>query len=130
VEGYDTSVDTENVSHSWPEVELTLGDVVEICLLEDGDGTQPALTRRTSESPKNLFVTSELASEALAAGQQFEAAILDLLRKAEAQETEEEAKKVRRAVGHLLAALGDHLYSPIWRRHQSLVPEAMKGELL
>lgn len=130
VEGYDTSIDTENVSHSWPEVELALGDVVELCVLEDGNGTQPSLTRRTSESPKNLFGNSELASAALEAGQQFEAAILSVLKTTEAQESDEDAKKVRRAVGHLLAALEDNLYSPIWRRHPSLVPEAMRGELL
>lgn len=130
VVGYDTSIATENVWHAWPEVELGLGDVVELSVLEDANGTQPSLTQRTPENPKNLFGSSELASEALKAGQQFEEAIFSVLKSAEAQESDEDAKKVRRAVGDLLAALEENLYSPIWRRHPSLMPEAMRGELL
>ena len=130
VEGYDTSVDSETVSQSWQKIELALGDVVELSLLEEGNGTQPALTRRTSESPSNLFECGDLASEALGVGREFESALFALLRKAEAVEPDDEAKKVRRAVAHLISALGDHLYSPIWRRHPELVPEEMKGELL
>lgn len=130
VQGYDTSVETENTSLSWREVSLELGDTVELSLLEDGEGTEPAEVRRSSDSPKNLFQNSELAAEAIDAGRAFEASLFSILRKAEEVESEAEAKNVRRAVGHMLAALGEHWYSPIWRRHTALLPNEMKGELL
>jgi hypothetical protein len=130
VQGYDTSVETENTSLSWREVKLELGDTVQLSLLEDGDGTEPGEVRRSSESPKNLFENAELAAEAVDAGRAFEAGIFAILRKAEEVESEAEAAKVRRAVGHLLATLGEHWYSPIWRRHTALLPDKMRGELL
>lgn len=130
VEGYDTSVETENVRHAWPEIALSVGDTVQLSVLDEGDGTPAAETRKSSESPKNLFASLELATRALAVGQDFEKHVFDLLREAEAQEEVEEAKRVRRAVGHLVAALYEHWYSLIWRRHASLVPDDVKGELL
>lgn len=128
--GYDTSLATENVSHSWPDIDLALGDVIELTVLEDGVGSPPSSTRRSSQYGGNLFASGDLAAEALEIGQDFEKKILSLLSKADTAETEEEAKKFRLAVGHLLGALGEHLYAPIWRRHSNLVPPEMRGELL
>jgi hypothetical protein len=130
VVGQDTSSETENVSIFWPDVELALGDVVELTVLEDGNGSPPASTRRSSQNQGNLFASGELAAEALAIGLEFEKKIIAFLHKAESTETAEEAKKVRLVTGHLFAALGEDLYAPIWRRHPSLVPPEMQGELL
>lgn len=128
--GYDTSSATENVSLQWPTVELALGDVVQLTVLEEGEGSPPASIRRTSEDPGNLFSSKELAAEAIAIGMEFQGKIVDFLHKAQDAEAAEEAKKIRLAVGHLLAALGEHLYSPTWRRHPGLVPPEMQGKLL
>ncbi|RUL70507.1 hypothetical protein [Dyella choica] len=128
--GHDTSLATENVSIFWPDIELALGDVVELAVLEDGIGSPPSSIRRSSQDQGNLFASNELAAEALAIGHEFEKKILSLLQKAEMAETGEEAKKIRLATGHLIAALGEHLFAPIWRRHSDLVPPEMKGELL
>lgn len=128
--GHDTSSATENVSLQWPMVELAVGDVVELTVLEDGPGSPPASIERSSEHPGNLFSSQELAAEAIAIGLEFQGKIVEFLHKAQVAETAEEAEKVRLAIGHLLAALGEHLYSPTWRRHPALVPPEMQGKLL
>lgn len=130
VMGHDTSSDNETISLSWPEIKLNTGDSVEIKLLEDGEGNAPVTKRSTSEHSSNLFSNAKLAEEALLAGRKFESEILEILKKATSIESDEETNKIRRSIGHLLAALGDHLYSPIWRRHPELIPDALKGELL
>jgi hypothetical protein len=130
--GTDASSATDNVSLSWPEVELAVGDVVELAILEGGAGAgaPPVVRRRSSLDPSNLFSNTELATEALAIGAEFEKQLMALLRKAMAEEPEEEGNRFRLATGHLLASLGDYLYSPIWRRHPSLVPAEIHRELL
>lgn len=130
VVGYDNSVGTESVTLSWPEIELAPGDVVEVAVLEEGQGSPPVSTRKSSQNPANLFSNVDLAAEAMALGVEFEQKLLAFLRKAEAAEAADEAKKVRLATGYLLSSLGDYLYSPIWRRHPSLVPPEMHGHSL
>lgn len=132
VVGTDASSATDNVSLSWPDVELAVGDVVELAMLEDGAGAgaPPVVRRRSSLDPSNLFSNTELAAEALAIGLEFEKQLVAFLRKAMAEEPEEEGDKFRLATGHLLASLGDYLYSPIWRRHPSQVPPEIHRELL
>jgi hypothetical protein len=130
VVGYDNTVATESVSLSWPEIELAPGDVVEVAVLEDGPGSPPASTRKSSQHPANLFSDLDLATEAFALGVEFEKNLLEFLRKACAKEPDDEAKKIRLATGYLVSALGDYLYSPIWRRHPSLVPPEIHGHNL
>ena len=52
------------------------------------------------------------------------------MEKSGATEPAEEHKKFKLAVGHTIVDLGEHLLSPVYRRHPELVPEAMRGELL
>ena len=128
--GHDTSSPTETISLHWPDVELAIGDVLELTLLEEGAGSPPESTRSSSENPSNLFSSTETAAEALAIGAEFEKRILEFLHKAESVEAPEEARKIRLAIGHLIAALYEHLHAPAWRRHPTLVPPEMQGELL
>lgn len=130
VVGHDNSSDTESVTLHWPELELAPGDVVELTVLDEGAGSPPTSTRRSSQDPANLFSSVDLASEAMALGIEFEKKLLAFLRKAEAVEPVDEARKIRLATGQMLSSLGDHLYSPIWRRHPSLVPSEMHGHSL
>jgi hypothetical protein len=130
ITGHDNASGTESVMLSWPEIELVPGDVVELTVLDEGAGSPPVLERRSSQNPANLFSSVDLAAEALALGVEFEKKLLSFLRKAESEETADEFGKIRLATGHLLSALGDHLYSPIWRRHSSLVPPEMHGHTL
>ncbi len=50
--------------------------------------------------------------------------------KSKAIESAEEHKRFALAVGCVVAQLGDSLLSPIYRRHQELVPDGVKGQLL
>ena len=62
--------------------------------------------------------------------QHFENRLLEIMKNASTIEPEEEHRKLKRAIGDVLVDLGEHLLSPIYRRHAELIPEPMKGELL
>jgi len=130
VEGFDTNTPTETISLKWPEIALAPGDVVLLKVLEDGPADPPATSKGTSESPSNLFTDANLAKELLSLVSDFEQRLFDLMEKSESVEPAEEQKKFKRAVGHAIIDLGEHLLSPVYRRHPELVPEAMRGELL
>ena len=130
VVGYDTNSPTETVSVKWPEISLALGDVVQLQLLDDGPGDPPVIRKSTSDSPSNLFSDASLAKDLLSLVGDFERNLLDLMRKSEVTEPPEEHQKFKRAVGHAIVDLGEHLLSPVYRRHPELVPEAMRGEVL
>jgi hypothetical protein len=130
VEGYDTNSPTETISLKWPEIILVPGDEVLLKVLEDGPADPPVSSKGTSESPSNLFSDANLATELLSLVGDFEQRLFDLMEKCEAKEPAEEYKKFKRAVGHAIIDLGEHLRSPVYRRHPELVPEAMRGELL
>jgi hypothetical protein len=130
VEGFDTNSPTETVSIKWPEIPLALGDTVQLQLLEDGPADPPAISRRMSESPLNLFADAVLSKELLSIVGDFERRLFELMEKSAALEPADDHSKFKRAVGHILADLGEHLLSPVYRRHPELVPEAMRGELL
>jgi hypothetical protein len=129
VVGIDTSVETENVSLNWPEIDLEVNDVVELRVLEEGTGDAPTEIRRSSEAPSNLFSSVELARDLLRLVSDFETRLMLLLSKSEAEEPADESKKLRNAVGHVVYELGNRLLYPIFRRHKELIPEKLKGEL-
>ncbi|PYV36445.1 MAG: hypothetical protein DMG06_30685 [Acidobacteria bacterium] len=130
VEGFDTNSPTETVSVKWPEISLRLGDVVQLQVLEDGPADPPTVQRRSSESPSNLFGDADLAKELLSLCDDFEKRLLELMEKSGRIEPPDEHQKFKRAVGNIIVDLGEHLLSPVYRRHPDLVPEAMRGELL
>jgi hypothetical protein len=130
VEGFDTNTPTETISLKWPELVLAVGDAVTLRVLEDGPADPPVTSKGTSESPSNLFSDVNLAKELLSSVADFEQRLFDLLKKSESIEPPDEHKKFKRAVGHAIVDIGEHLLSPVYRRHPELVPEAMRGELL
>lgn len=130
VEGFDTNSATETVSLKWPELALSLGDVVQLQVLDEGPGEEPASRRSTTESPLNLFSDETLARELLSLCEDFERRLFQLMEKAERIEPPEEHKKLKRAIGNIIVDLGEHFLSPVYRRHPSLIPDAMRGELL
>lgn len=71
VGGFETQT-TETVSLNWPTFELKTGDVVELRVLPEGEGDQPSEIRKSSESPYNLFSSTELAKQMLQAVSEFE----------------------------------------------------------
>jgi hypothetical protein len=121
--------ETETVQLKWPSIELKIGDVVELRILQEGDGDEPAEIRRSSESPDNLFSTSEMASELVRAVSEFEERLGKLLEKSRQLESVDEQKKFARAWGNVVWELGQNLLSPVYRRHKELIPEALKNEL-
>ena len=126
----DTSQETENVSMDWPAIPLHAGDVVELKLLPPGEGDPPSQTRRTSEDPRNLFARAENAAELIKIVSEFEARLMDLVSRFEQTEPPDEFAKFQRAVGSVVWELGAAFLFPVYRRHQHLVPDEMKGELL
>jgi hypothetical protein len=124
------TLETETVRFDWPKVDLHHGDIVELRLLDDGEGDAPSAVRRSSESPVTLFSHPELASELLSLVSEFEAHLMQLVDKSEKTESADEHKGFTNAVGHVLTELGDRFLYPIYRRHKELVPDELKGELL
>lgn len=122
--------ETETVQSKWPKFDLKEGDTVELHLLKDGEGDPPVEIRKSSESPRNLFSNSELAKEVLSEVSAFERQLMQILDKSKNTEPTDEHKRVARAVGEVLAQLGDSLLYPIYRRHKQLIPDEFKGELL
>ena len=122
--------ESETVRLSWPEMKLQIGDTVELGVLSDGESDPPAELRKSSESPSNLLSHSELAREVVSVVSRFDAQLMQLLKKSKDAEPEHEHKKFARAVGQVLAQLGDSLLYPIYRRHTELMPNELKGELL
>ena len=129
LDGTETG-ETETVHLKWPSVELKVGDVVELRVLPDGEGNEPSEIRRSSKSPYNLFSNAELAKELLQAVSEFEGRLSELLEKSKELEPADEHKKFTRAWGSVVWELGQNLLQPVYRRHNELIPEAMKGELL
>lgn len=130
VVGIDTSLETENVRSEWSTVNLDIGDVVELRILTEGEGDPPSTTRRSSESPSNLFSSTDLAKEVLQLVSDYDTRLTELVDKSEKTEPAEEHKKFTKAVGAVLYEHGARLLSPIYRRHKELVPASLKGELL
>ena len=129
LDGTETG-ETETVHLKWPSVELKVGDVVELRILPDGEGNEPSEIRRSSKSPYNLFSNAELAKELLQAVSEFEERLSELLEKSKELEPADEHKKFTHAWGSVVWELGQNLLQPVYRRHNELIPEAMKGELL
>lgn len=124
------TLETETVQLNWPKFDLQKGDTVELSLLSDGGSDPPTETRRSTESPKNLFSNPELAKEVLLTVSNFERQLMEIMGKSKNTESEDEHKRFARAVGEVLAQLGDSFLYPIYRRHKQLVPDELKGELL
>ncbi len=128
--GIDTSSETENVRSEWPEVNLEIGDVVDLKVLPDGEGDAPTEIRRSSEAHSNLFSSTQLARELVQIVSDFETRLTALVEKSENIEPADEHKKFIKAVGAVTYELGERFLYPIYRRHPALVPDSLKGELL
>jgi hypothetical protein len=121
--------ETETTRLKWPSVDLKIGDVVELRVLPDGEGNEPSEVRKSSESPYNLFSNVALAQEVLQAVSEFEKRLSTLLRKSKELEPADEHKKFSRACGSVVWELGQNLLYPVYRRHNELIPEELKGEI-
>ena len=122
--------ETETIHWKWPSIELRVGDVVELRVLPDGEGSEPSEVRKSSESQYNLFSNLELAKELLQAVSQFEKKLMKLSEKSKKLEPAEEHKNFIIASGRVVWELGQDLLHPVYRRHKELIPEALKWELL
>ena len=122
--------ETESTRLRWPKVDLKVGDVVELRVLPDGEGNEPIEIRKSSESQYNLFFRTELAEELVQAVLEFEKRLNTLLQNSKELEPAEEHAKFTRAWGSIVWELGQNLLYPVYRRHKTLIPEELKGELL
>lgn len=122
--------ETESIHFDWPELDLQVGDTVELHLQDGSDGDPPIATRASSKSPENLFSRPALAKELLELVSDFEKSLMQLVEKSQEVEPAEENKRFTRAVGRAFTALGECFLYPVYRRHKELVPNELKGELL
>jgi hypothetical protein len=127
--GYDRKSPSETISMQWEELKLATGDRVEVQILEDGPGDPPQASRSTIDEPANLFSDANLAKELVSLVGAFEEQLLALLEKSEGIQPADEHKKFKRAVGHVFADFGEHLLTPVYRRHPELLPPAWGGEM-
>lgn len=70
----------ETVHLKWPYTELKVGDIVELQVLPDGEGTEPCEIRKSSESSQNLFSNSQLAEDLLDAVEELRSASVSYLK--------------------------------------------------
>jgi hypothetical protein len=122
--------ETETVHLKWPTIDLEIGDIVELRVLPDGEGDTPSEVSRSSESPYNLFSSTELAKELLQAVSGFERHLTELRQKSEQTEPADDHKKFIAANGAVAWELGQNFLYPVYRKHRELIPEELKGELL
>lgn len=71
-----------------------------------------------------------MAKELVGVVSEFEKQLAEVLKKSEKVESAEEYRKVKLAVGYVLAEVGERLLFPVFRRHKELIPDEFKGELL
>lgn len=129
VDAIDTSEGSENERMNWETINLSVGDVVELRILEDGPGDPPAEQRKSSEDPRNLLTQYELAKEVVDVVADCDRRLWELAEKAQESEPSDEYEKFHRAVGRVIYVHGALLY-PIYRRHKGLIPKELEGELL
>lgn len=128
--GYDTKNPTETVFLNWPEIALDAGDTVQLQVLDEGPTDTPASSQTSTELPTNLFSDEGLAKELLALCEDFQGKLFAMMRKSETVELPDEHERFKRAIGNVVADIGDHFLRPVWRRHPDLVPDALRGERL
>jgi hypothetical protein len=129
ISGHQTA-EAETISMSWPTADLNVGDIVELRILPEGEGDVPVKVSKSGESPSNLFSNTELAKEMLQLVSDFDNRLMELVSKSDKVESADEQKKITRAVCAASYDVALHLCYPIYRRHEDLVPEVLKGELL
>lgn len=127
VDAIDTSQAAENVRLNWQTIRLSVGDVVELRILEDGIGDPPTEQKKASEMPTNLLTQSALAKEVIDAVADCDKRLWELAVKAEQSEPPDEYEKFSRVVRRLIYEHGALLY-PIFRRHKELIPDELRGE--
>jgi len=122
--------ETETTSMTWPEIELSVGDLIQLEVLPEGKGDAPAKVRRSSEATSNLLASSDLAKELFEVVSKFDKNLLALLDKSRTSEPPDEHRRFSLAVGAVIAEVGQQLLYPLFRRHKELIPDDFKGELL
>lgn len=105
-----------HTEHSmWDAVALSVGDKIEIKVLEDGESDPPNTVSRTSDSPNNLFSDVEQARLLLAAIKVCDRALWEVAERARGVEPEDELHKIVFAVGSVITEIDQQLISPTIR---------------
>jgi hypothetical protein len=122
--------ETETVRLKRPTFDLEIGDTVELRIMDEGEGDAPTEVRRSSESSSNLFLNAALTKELLKVVSDFEDRIGELISKSEKTEPAEEYKKFTVAACHVADELAEKFLYPVYRRHQELIPDLLKSQIL
>src|SRR5690348_2250646 len=80
----------ETVYMKWPELDLKIGDVLEIRILSDGEGDPPSSRKSSSQPQGNLFSSSANAKELIEAVSDFEGRLFRLLDRTKETESAED----------------------------------------
>ncbi|MDE3201963.1 MAG: hypothetical protein KGN79_13695 [Acidobacteriota bacterium] len=125
------SSDEPNSTHSiWELGTLSIGDSVQIQILNDGEADPPTAVRRTSDSPKNLFTSVDLARELLTAISICDKELSRVLESSRSTEPKDEFQKIAEAMSSIIVDLDLRLIQPTLRRHPELIAEAREMKLI
>jgi hypothetical protein len=130
IQAIDKSDEPNSTFSTWELGNLSIGDIAQIQVLNDGEADSPSEVRRTSESPKNLFSNVDEARRLLQAISACDKELNAVIEQSQIVEPEGEFKKIAIAIGGILAELDRNLIQPTLRRHPELLAEAQGMRLI
>ncbi|MFZ0747387.1 MAG: hypothetical protein WAM85_23490 [Terracidiphilus sp.] len=130
VQAIDSSDEPNSTVSTWELGTLSIGDRAQIQILNDGEADPPTEVRRTSDSPKNLFTSVDLARELLAAISICDKELSRVLERSRSTEPADDFQKIVEAMGSIIVDLDLRLIQPTLRRHPELTAEAREMKLI
>ena len=126
INAYDVTEEPNTTYTGWEAVPLVVGDKITVEVLPDGESDPPSEVSHTSDSPKNLFSDLQNALSLLNAIKTCDQVLTKVLDQAEATEPPDELRKIRLAVGSVLAEMDSQMITPTIRRHPELFSKAQE----
>jgi hypothetical protein len=130
VQALDKSDEPNSTNSTWDLGTLSIGDIAQIQILNEGEADPPTEVTRTSESPNNLFSNVDQARQLLSAISACDKELGAVLERSKTVEPEDEFKKIARAIVGISSDLDRYLIQPTLRRHPELLGEAQEKGLV
>ena len=125
--GYKTLSPAETEFIDWGRVALAPNDVVTVTFDTSSAGSEP-ITRRSSRSDTRICIRNlETAVHVEQLTRAFERQIIEALGSVAETESVSDVVIFKRAVGEVLATLGEHILGPIYNEHPALRPQGLQG---
>ena len=112
----------ETIHLEWTGPTLALGDTIKVQCADSLPVTPPTHQLSTRDDERICVRDPQVARSLNTAIVGFEAELSTLVGQVAASGSPSDLKLFKRAVGHVLASLGDHLLVPLWNSHPALRP--------